>query len=362
DMLLQEDLIQLLPMINEANAMSEELGKKVKFEIALVSSQALGLEHEKTEVMVKMKHMENENEWMFSRNDFINRKYLMQEMYANYMQGDEDWDVPQERDPFWEPPETEVLVGTVHVYLQSLGYMIELQENLAIADYRGTDQGHLSVEVRPCNESWDDIEEEYFIDNPAELIDRKIYFKLIIPFARGLPQRFASSWCKYKFFLEEKSTQTQVVSGTINPEYKHENKFQYTVTKQLIDYIAEKPLVIEIWGTQKGDSKTSKQQKSSPAKTAKDTKPAKVNDKKETANKNKEIKVPVQNSSIPVTEVASLNNKIQGLIENAQASGQSTIEINQLVNLLNDQQSTTTANNSSSKPADTKVSKACIIQ
>ena len=29
DMLLQEDLLKLLPMINEANAMSEELDKKV---------------------------------------------------------------------------------------------------------------------------------------------------------------------------------------------------------------------------------------------------------------------------------------------------------------------------------------------
>ena len=35
DMMLQEDLLKILPMINEANAMSEELDKKVCFIIVL---------------------------------------------------------------------------------------------------------------------------------------------------------------------------------------------------------------------------------------------------------------------------------------------------------------------------------------
>ena len=43
DLLLQEDLMQIWPMMCEANAMSEELNKKVKFEIALISPQARGL-------------------------------------------------------------------------------------------------------------------------------------------------------------------------------------------------------------------------------------------------------------------------------------------------------------------------------
>ena len=39
----QEDLISIMPMVNEANAISEELDKKKAFEIALVSPQARGL-------------------------------------------------------------------------------------------------------------------------------------------------------------------------------------------------------------------------------------------------------------------------------------------------------------------------------
>lgn len=42
----------MLPMVNEADAMSAELDKKVKFELALVSPQARGLKEGKTEVQL----------------------------------------------------------------------------------------------------------------------------------------------------------------------------------------------------------------------------------------------------------------------------------------------------------------------
>ena len=50
DILLQEDLIQIMPMINEANAMSEELDRKMVYGIALVSPQARGVKDGRTEV------------------------------------------------------------------------------------------------------------------------------------------------------------------------------------------------------------------------------------------------------------------------------------------------------------------------
>ena len=35
------------------------------------------------------------NSWLWDRNKFINRKFLMQEMYQNYIEGDDNWDVAQ---------------------------------------------------------------------------------------------------------------------------------------------------------------------------------------------------------------------------------------------------------------------------
>ena len=47
----------------------------------------------------------------------------------------------KEDDPFWEDPSTEILIGCVHVYLQSLAYMIDMKEKLQITDFKGQNQG-----------------------------------------------------------------------------------------------------------------------------------------------------------------------------------------------------------------------------
>uniref|UniRef100_A0A2C9KML9 Kinesin-like KIF1-type domain-containing protein n=2 Tax=Biomphalaria TaxID=6525 RepID=A0A2C9KML9_BIOGL len=124
-------------MVYEANAMSEELDKKVKFEICLVSPKTRGLKEGMSEVMVQLRNLENGNSWLLSRNNFINRKYLMQEMFQNYTEGDPDWNVPKEKDPFWEPVSTPVLIGTSLVYLQPLAYLIDMDESLAVIDWKG---------------------------------------------------------------------------------------------------------------------------------------------------------------------------------------------------------------------------------
>ena len=47
----------------------------------------------------------------------------MQEMYQNYEDG-EEWMLPDERDPFTESQDTEVLIGCVDVYLESIGFLV----------------------------------------------------------------------------------------------------------------------------------------------------------------------------------------------------------------------------------------------
>ena len=48
--LLNKDLLELLPSIDEANAISNDLGKNVRFEIILVSSAFLAKNSDRTEV------------------------------------------------------------------------------------------------------------------------------------------------------------------------------------------------------------------------------------------------------------------------------------------------------------------------
>ncbi|KAK3726716.1 hypothetical protein RRG08_017023 [Elysia crispata] len=254
DLLLQETLIQMLPMVSEANAMSEEMDKKVKFDICLVSPRARGLTEGPTEVMVKMKNLMNGNYWLLNRNDFINRKYLMQEMYQSYMEGDSDWDKPKEEDPFWEPHTTPVLIGVAHIFMQSIAYLIDMDESMVIMDLKGKDVGHLLIELIPCDAKWNTLKEDVFVDDPKELKNKALNFKFIIKGARGIPANFEKTHCSYKIYLDDKPTKTEEIKASINADYKHERKVNFkSVTDQLIKYLSEDSVTVELWGQQKED-------------------------------------------------------------------------------------------------------------
>nr|XP_022300390.1 kinesin-like protein KIF28P isoform X2 [Crassostrea virginica] len=254
DLILQEDVIQMLPMVNEADAMSAELDKKVKFELALVSPQARGLKGGKTEVMVKMRNLENGNEWLWDRNKFINRKFLMQEMYQNYVEGADDWDVPKEKDPFWEDADVEVLIGTVHVHLMSLSHKLDIEETLTVTNYQGKENGHIEIEIMPCTPKGEGLGEDDFLDDPKELVGKELNFKFKINFGRGLPSNMRQSCCKFKFYLDNQYTSTAYGDG-MNPEYKFEKLFKFPkCSQEFVDYLMESVAVIEVWGKQKDTS------------------------------------------------------------------------------------------------------------
>ncbi|XP_022782679.1 kinesin-like protein KIF28P [Stylophora pistillata] len=310
ELLLQEDLVQMVPMVNESNAMAEELKKPVKFEILLVSPQARGLKEGRTEVNVKMKSTVDDAEWTWDRNKFINRTYLMKEMFQNYYDGEEDWDLPEESDPFWEPDDAEVFIGSVHVYLQSLAYQIEVEESLAITDHKGNEKGKLQI-------------------------GRALYFKLKIPHARGLPAIFGKgeTFCKYKLYLDHDYAKTKTVSGTINPSYDHEKKFTFNpVTKQLIDYLLNSPLLIQVWGKQSGRKiSTVANRRVSVGQRDSGLKNNEIVRRQETQN----MKLELHKSMKRNDRSEKKFKKMRELVEDAKKKGVSTVEVAVLEDILN---------------------------
>lgn len=55
--ILNKDLLEVLPGVDEANAIAEELEKSVRFEIMLVAPQFLGKTSERTEVSGPLRTM-----------------------------------------------------------------------------------------------------------------------------------------------------------------------------------------------------------------------------------------------------------------------------------------------------------------
>lgn len=60
---VQEDLLEVMPAVEEANSISEELDKLVKFEILMVAPQVLGNERGRTEVSCRERQVTGWSAW-----------------------------------------------------------------------------------------------------------------------------------------------------------------------------------------------------------------------------------------------------------------------------------------------------------
>ena len=99
-------------------------------------------------------------------------------MYQKWLDGDESVaKIPKEEDPFWEPTE-DVLIGTANVFLQSLAYGLDFDDKLGISDYKGQEEGQIFVNVAPCTQTGKPLDEDYFVDNPTDLLGKPYHFKV----------------------------------------------------------------------------------------------------------------------------------------------------------------------------------------
>ena len=78
-----------MPRVQEANALGKELKQDVTFETKITStmSKTQGLI---SVVMVKVLNTSTQMEWMWEKDKFVNRVYLMRELYEKFLDGSLD--------------------------------------------------------------------------------------------------------------------------------------------------------------------------------------------------------------------------------------------------------------------------------
>ena len=104
--------------------------------------------------------------------------FAPQDLYQQYLDGSNDvFKIPKEEDPFWEPTE-DVLIGSANVFLQSLGYALDFDDQLTITDYKGGDEGQIYVNVTPCHASGKPVDEDSFVDSPDDLKNKPYHFRV----------------------------------------------------------------------------------------------------------------------------------------------------------------------------------------
>jgi len=248
----QEQVLELLPMVSEVNAISEELDKKMIFEVILISGAAQGSMDNGTKVVVKMKNMLNNNVWTWDRGKFTNRRYIMQELYQRFLDGDETVkNIPKEEDPFWEPPE-DVLIGSANVFLQSLSYALDFDDKLTITDYKGSEEGNVVINITPCFNDGKPLDEDYFVEEPKDLLTKPYHFKVLVRHAEVNRTCYSHGiYVKYQTYGEKEMTETPTVLKTLSPEYNHSKVFSIpAIGEEHLEWFDSGCLTFYVYGKQ----------------------------------------------------------------------------------------------------------------
>ncbi|KAK3716103.1 hypothetical protein QZH41_019651 [Actinostola sp. cb2023] len=249
--LAQEQVLELLPLVSEVNAVSEELDKGKAFEVILISAAAQGSGTSGTKVAVKMKSMMNGNVWLWDRGKFMNRRYLIQEMYQKFIDNEDISKIPKEEDPFWEDVE-DVLIGTANLFLQSLAFALDFDDKLTVTDYKGSEEASLVVNVTPCTQTGKALDEDNFVENPTELLDKPYHYKVTLRTGEIHKSRFSKGiYVKYKTQNDETFTMTETKVNTLSPEFNHTKIFSIPkVTQETLDWFDSGCITFLMYGRQ----------------------------------------------------------------------------------------------------------------
>ncbi|XP_050405735.1 kinesin-like protein KIF28P [Patella vulgata] len=249
------EFVDLMPLITEANAISEELNKHVKFEAEVKSSAS----HETTakskdkEVLVKVTNTLTRKVWIWSKGKFINRKNIMDQMYSEWSDSGQV-KVSKKNDPFWDPVE-DVFLGSCHVWLQPVAYRVEVDEHFAVHNYHGKEEAVIHVQIVPCNERGKPkIEDDILVDSD-ELLGCPLHFHIKLPQCMGvrwvMEDNSRGVYCRVVLPDEKHQIVTDRIWNKIHSELAFSRQISYKkVSAKILQNLLTQSLVLELWGTQ----------------------------------------------------------------------------------------------------------------
>ena len=277
--LLDEKLLKTLPLINEANALCDEMGKGMMFEPKLMAvvgsshhndSDQVNEKELETDVHVKVEYQDRKGAvpifWPHGK--FVGKLFAMREIYQAWVEhnhslvGTEFENLPLEKDPFYDAPE-DMLVGRCTLFLSALQYVLPIEEYTPVINYAGKDQGELMVRIFPHlsatppkgqvaksseNPTNVEDEEEDLPENLSDLIGKRIYMTVFIDSMRGLPAAYShGSYVKFNFYHDDDVSKTSESLKKMNPTYFFYKTFSQIVTDDFVKFCSTHALEFEVW-------------------------------------------------------------------------------------------------------------------
>jgi len=241
---LEQKLGNILPLVNEANLIGQELKREIRFNTKMerVMPEFGSLQDSRTEILLKVDNKEDNYYYQWDTDKFTNRLYMMRELLNQYYDSGELPDFEdKDKDPFWDPPEP-LLIGTCYLQLKNLSFTLENELDAKIMSTEGAEgvRGKLAIKYFPSDAAGDgEPDDELFVEEPAELLGKEIYFRVEIEKGIDLPKDL----CKNVFVTYQFKHEPGVIYST--EEYNGQNRnpeFAYKKVHHIdlvTDYILE---------------------------------------------------------------------------------------------------------------------------
>ncbi|XP_019857435.1 PREDICTED: kinesin-like protein KIF28P isoform X2 [Amphimedon queenslandica] len=245
---IKKEVFRLIPMVHEANIISEELDKRLSFEIVSLPLKARGGKRE-TKVMIQKKQLVTGKMSLWSVECFCSRYIAMKDIYQKQVK-EYDLILSNDEDPFWEPDCNEALMGQAYVYMQYLPYMVQMEDTVTISDLDGHKIGQLNVHVLPHKPNpIQPLDDNSSIENTDDTLGKRIQFQFKIKNAVGLPERAKKGvFCKFHFFLDVNESVTKTIAETVSPNFNYMKEVTIDpVTPSTLYSLRNEPLLIELW-------------------------------------------------------------------------------------------------------------------
>ncbi|KAK2159394.1 hypothetical protein LSH36_154g12000 [Paralvinella palmiformis] len=245
----------ILSKVYEANAMSEEMEKGVIFEAViknLTGHDALGRPRDK-EVVVRVTSKPTKKVWIWSEEKFLNRKYMIEEMYMRWLEG-EDVKIDKTKDPFWDPVE-DIYLGSCHVWLNNVAYCMDSEDYMDIRDHHGKEVAQLHVSIAPCDKKGRLFKDETVVFDPSQLEGRRLDFMIMVPQGRDVlwvkEDNTRGVYFSFSFYDHPKPIKSKVIWESMNPHFDFKQHISIPqVGQDLLKYLQSHALVVELLGTQ----------------------------------------------------------------------------------------------------------------
>jgi len=249
---LEEELMNVMPLVKEANLIAQELKRPERLETKMRCELTGGKRGTIRVVAEVQKGDVKLFEW--SAETLENRVFLLRELLQRCEEegfeiGDE---LTEDDDPLWDPIEIERMIGTSQVLLEGLLLQVENSFDSRILNEEGHQAGSLRVEVIPLgSDGTPGVPDAEVVDDPQDLLGSKLACLLKVVKAADIPEALANDVrVEYNYFVDEKPHRVPAALGhNRNPVFNYTKTFvQDPVTSRFLDYLQSSKLVFRVYG------------------------------------------------------------------------------------------------------------------